>query len=47
MIPYTDGAVLHHLQEETEVLSTEYREDGTLVEVRCKKAVKERYERYL
>lgn len=47
LIPYTDGAVLHHLQEETEVLSTEYREDGTLVEVRCKKTVKERYERYL
>ncbi|MBE6010700.1 MAG: GTPase HflX [Lachnospiraceae bacterium] len=43
MIPYDKGNVLHRLQETAEVLSTDYRAEGTLVKVRCNDEVKNRY----
>ena len=46
LIPYAQGKALNHLQEAAEVLSAEYREDGTLLTVRGRKDVLERYRAY-
>ncbi len=47
LIPYAQGAVLHQLQETAEVTGIEYRPDGTLVTVRCRRGEKEKYEAYI
>lgn len=47
LIPYAQGSVLHQLQETAEVAETEYREDGTLVKVRCRREDRTKYGKYL
>ena len=47
LIPYTEGSILHRLQEDAEVLETDYREDGTFVKARCRKEVADRFRAFL
>ena len=47
LIPYAQGAVLHHLQETAEVLETEYLADGTRIKVRCRREDRAKYESFL
>ena len=46
LIPYTAGSVLPLIQEKTEVLRTSYREDGTLLQVRCPQSLLSRLQEY-
>lgn len=46
LIPYPEGGILHRLQETEEIISVEYRSDGTLVTARCRKETASRYSSY-
>ncbi len=46
LIPYTDGAVVSELHENELILSTEYTEEGTLIEAMLDAVTKERYKKY-
>ena len=47
LIPYAEGKILNQLQETEDVHSTEYREDGTLISLRCRKTTIGKYRQYL
>lgn len=46
LIPYTDGAVVSELHENELILSTDYTEEGTLIEAMLDAVTKERYKKY-
>ena len=46
LIPYTEGGALHQLQENAEVLETEYRDDGTHVKARCNPEIAARLQKF-
>lgn len=47
LIPYTDGVVLSYFMEQAQVIESAYEEDGTRVRVRCHRADREKYKKYL
>ncbi|MCJ8008627.1 GTPase HflX [Lederbergia wuyishanensis] len=47
LIPYTDGTVISYFNEHSQIISTEYEEDGTKLIVECKKADAEKYQQYI
>ncbi|MCR2822263.1 GTPase HflX [Lederbergia panacisoli] len=47
LIPYTDGTVISYFNEHSQILSTDYEEDGTKLIVECKKADAEKYQQYV
>ncbi len=46
-IPYTEGAVISYFNENSQILTTRYEEEGTLLVVECKKADAEKYQQYV
>ncbi|SDB33084.1 GTPase HflX [Butyrivibrio sp. INlla16] len=46
LIPYSDGAALHELTKRSEVLETEYLEEGTRLLTKCGKKVAIQYMKY-
>ncbi|MDO5478861.1 MAG: GTPase HflX [Clostridia bacterium] len=46
LIPYTDGAVVSEIHENELILSTDYTEEGTLIEAMLDAVTKERYKKY-
>ena len=46
LVPYKDGAVSAYLMENTEVISVNYEENGTLISCRCSRADRNRYTAY-
>ena len=46
LIPYTDGAVVSEIHENELIISTEYTEEGTLIEAMLDAVTKERYKKY-
>ena len=46
LIPYSDGAALHEITNRSDVLETEYLEEGTRVLANCSKKMAMRYIRY-
>ncbi|MBS4201774.1 GTPase HflX [Bacillus sp. FJAT-49732] len=47
LIPYTDGTVISYFNEHSQIISTDYEEDGTKLIVECKKADTEKYYQYV
>ncbi|MBS4219931.1 GTPase HflX [Bacillus sp. FJAT-49711] len=47
LIPYTDGTVLSYFNEHSQIIATDYEEDGTKLIVECKKADAEKYHQYI
>ncbi|MCQ2401050.1 MAG: GTPase HflX [Lachnospiraceae bacterium] len=47
LIPYDKGSIASSLQQNSLVLSVEYKEDGTLLNARCHRADVEKYKEYL
>ena len=47
LVPYEKGGVLHDLQERAEVLSVDYRPEGTLVHARCSDEIESRYRSFI
>ncbi len=47
LIPFTNGDVVHHLQEAADVLSVDYQAEGTRITVRCSEEIRNRYASYL
>ena len=45
-IPYTQGSILHRLQESAEVLSVDYQAEGIAVTARCGDEIKNRYQEF-
>ncbi len=46
-IPFQQGEIVSYLNQETKVLSQEYKEEGTLLEVECKEREYQRFQGYL
>ncbi|MBS4196723.1 GTPase HflX [Lederbergia citri] len=47
LIPYTDGTVISYFNEHSQIISTDYEEDGTKLVVECKKADAEKYHQFV
>ena len=47
LIPYSQGALVHQLQKQTEVQGVSYVDDGTLLSVICGPDIRERYSRFI
>lgn len=47
LIPYTSGEVLSDLMEQSQVFGCAYEETGTRIQVRCHKADRDKYARFL
>jgi len=47
MIPFDKGNITAYLMENANVISTKYNEEGTLVELECKKSDYEKYKEYV
>ena len=46
LIPYTDGAIVSALHENEMIISTDYTEEGTLIEAMLDAVTLERYRKY-
>lgn len=47
LIPYADGEITSYLMEQAQVMESAYKENGTWLSVRCHKADREKYRRFL
>jgi GTP-binding protein HflX len=47
LIPYRAGQVASYFMENSEVLATDYRSEGTLLTVRCQRADQDKYREYV
>ncbi len=47
LIPYDEGRLISYFSQKAHVLSREYVEDGIRLKVKCHKADKDKYAKYL
>ena len=47
LIPYADGEVTSYFMEQAQVTDSAYEENGTRIRVKCHRADKDKYQKYL
>lgn len=47
LIPFSDGAIMSYLNEHANVMSTDYNEKGTILEIECTEAQYNKYKEYV
>lgn len=47
LIPFSEGSILSYLMDNANVLSTEYTEKGTLIDIECREAQYNKYKEYI
>ncbi len=47
LIPFSEGSILSYLMDNSNVLSTEYTEKGTLIDIECRESQYNKYKEYI